>query len=201
MRCVGVQVPFRFSDPTRPDLSGWRTHPLPARGTTAHCAARVPRLGSIGVRMQSDPSGELSVPSKQHTAGVGLPLVHRDLGRNRGTFHAPCFGQSDLALLAPPEHSLLPRLRAAIEDRRLRRVSGASLHARNPRSAASPWRVRSNFRRRGDWAHPRKPIELFERCFAAKPAPSRRRIEDSLLPIDQRRDPRQIRDYASYGAR
>ena len=174
VRCVGVRSPFRFSDPTRPDRSGCRTHPLPARGTTAHFAARVPRLGSIADRMQSDPGGELSVPSKQHTAGVGLPPPRPALEWNRGTLHAPCFDQSDLALLAPPEHSLLPRLRAAVEDHRLRRVSGASLHARNPRSAASPWRFRSNFRRRVDWAHSRKPIELFERCFAAaKPDRSR----------------------------
>ena len=52
------------------------------------------------------------------------------------SFTARCFDQSSRALLAPPEHAPLPRLRVAITHHRLRRVTPCILQ-----SAASHWRV------------------------------------------------------------
>ena len=78
--------------------------------------------------MQSNPDGGLSGPSRWHSLWASAAPVHRKLERNSGALHASCFGpvrpRTPRSASTPPP----PRLRAAIKDHRLRRVSDVSLH-------------------------------------------------------------------------
>lgn len=87
------------------------------------------RIAGISQTVSAFPGTSCGAVRRRAGAVPVLGPTRRGLEWNSGTLHVPCFGAT-LALRPPPEHSLLPRLRVAIKDARLLRVSGAPLTRR-----------------------------------------------------------------------